>query len=424
MKLKKLLILTMAISAVASLCAQAKTLEFTVDSSDLYVSENGIRKEALDAPAYIENGRTLVPIRVISEEFGASVEWKAEESKAVITSGETVIEITIGSDKAVVNGTEKPLDAPAVIAGGRTMVPLRFISEELQKTVEYVAMTRQIIITDEPDVMKVGDIVYNIEDYRTLCTYFGVNESNIGEFLPQAIDYLKQNASFTEAGKSMGIAPTEEETREIAEGMLEASGDIYAATLVAPIAKIRSGELGAYNFINSFELILSEEDIKKEYEENYIMAKHILIATSNLTTGEEYTPAEKGAARSKAEEVLMKLREGADFDALVKEYNEDPGMTQSPEGYVFTFGEMVEPFEKAAYDLKPGQVSDVVESAFGYHIIKREKLPEISEQYISSVEMGLREKAIYEKAEGVEVEEYMTPEEITAALFPAATEEN
>ena len=424
MKLKKLLILTMAISVVSSLYAQAKTLEFTVDSADLYVSESGIRKESLDAPAYIEKGRTLVPIRVISEEFGAVVEWKADENKAVITSDDTAIEIVIGADKAVVNGEEKQLDVPAVISGGRTMVPLRFISEELQKTVEYVAMTRQIIITDEPDVMKVGDTVYNIEDYRTLCTYFGVDASNIAEFLPQATEYLKQNASFTEAGKSMGITPGEAEIGELGKEMIEASGDIYAVTLVAPIAKIRAGELGAYKFINAFNPVLSEEEIKKEYEENYIMAKHILIATSNLKTGEEYTALGKGEARSKADEVLMKLREGADFDTLVKEYNEDPGMTQSPEGYVFTFGEMVEPFEKAAFDLKPGQVSDVVESAFGYHIIKREKLPEISEQYISSVEMNLREKAIYEKAGEVTVEEYMTPEEIKAILFPAVTEEN
>lgn len=424
MKIKKLIAPMLATAVVAGVSAQAKTLEFTIDSQDLYVSENGIRKEALDAPACIENGRTLVPIRVISEEFGAAVEWKAEEKKAVITLGETVIEITIGENKAVVNGEEKTLDTPAVIAGGRTMVPLRFISEELEKTVEYVAMTRQVIITDEPAVMKIGDTVYNMEDYRTLCTYFGVNESNIEAFLPQATEYLKQNASFTEAAKSMGIAPGEAEVSELGAEMLESGSDIYAATLMAPIAKIRTGELGAYKFIDSFELILSEEDIKKEYEENYIMAKHILIATSNLTTGEEYSPAEKGAARSKCDEVLMKLREGADFDALVKEYNEDPGMTQSPEGYVFTFGEMVEPFEKAAYALKPGQVSDVVESAYGYHIIKREALPEITEQYISPVEMNLREKAIYEKAEGVAVEEYMTPDEIIAALFPAATEEN
>ena len=148
MKIKRLIAPMLATAVVAFVGAEAKTLEFTIDSADLYVSESGIRKEALDAPAYIENGRTLVPIRVISEEFGATVEWKAEENKAVITSGETVIEITIGENKAVVNGEEKPLDAPAVISGGRTMVPLRFISEELDKTVEYVGMTRQVIITD------------------------------------------------------------------------------------------------------------------------------------------------------------------------------------------------------------------------------------------------------------------------------------
>lgn len=423
MKLRKIISAVLMLSAFGAASAEAKSLEFTINSPDMYISDGGIKKEELDSPAYIENGRTLVPIRVISEHFGASVEWKAEENKAVIASGETVIEITIGADKAVVNGEEKPLDCPAVITNGRTMIPLRFISEELKKTVEYIGLTNQVIITDEAPVLKVGDTTCSLEDVRTLCAYFGVGSDELLEFIPQATEYLKQNSSFAEAARLKGITPDSETVAQLKASFDEVKDQVYAVSLIAPIAKIRYLELCAYNYVTGFNAEFPEETVKKEFEENFVSAKHILIATSNLTTGEEYTPAQKGAAKAKAEEVLMKLRDGADFDSLVEEYNEDPGMVESPGGYVFTYGEMVEPFEKAAFDLKPGQVSEIVESSFGYHIIKREALPELSEEYIPSVQLSLKEQAVYASAEEIAVQELMTAEEIVKALTPLATEE-
>lgn len=102
-------------------------------------------------------------------------------------------------------------------------------------------------------------------------------------------------------------------------------------------------------------------------------AKHILIknddgsASAATEEGEEAAPAED--KRAKAEEILGRINNGEDFDALMKEFNEDTGETEA--GYTFTAGEMAAPFEKAAFALKIGEVSDVVESQFGYHIIKR-----------------------------------------------------
>lgn len=102
-------------------------------------------------------------------------------------------------------------------------------------------------------------------------------------------------------------------------------------------------------------------------------AKHILIknddGSSAGTTedGQEAAPAED--KRAKAEEILGRINNGEDFDALMNEFNEDTGETEA--GYTFTAGEMAAPFEKAAFALKIGEVSDIVESQYGYHIIKR-----------------------------------------------------
>lgn len=83
----------------------------------------------------------------------------------------------------------------------------------------------------------------------------------------------------------------------------------------------------------------------------------------------------KKAARAEADSILAKIRAGEDFAALAKHYSEDPGSKEKGGdlGW-FRRGQMVEAFENAAYAMAPGQVSDLVESPFGFHIIKLEKV--------------------------------------------------
>ncbi|MCM1266823.1 MAG: peptidylprolyl isomerase [Bacteroidales bacterium] len=103
-------------------------------------------------------------------------------------------------------------------------------------------------------------------------------------------------------------------------------------------------------------------------EARTITVQHILIRTYALDgTGKkiEYTEEAKKDAYSRAVEALGLAKDGEDFDALIRKYSEDDKST-----YSFGKGEMSEAFETAAFNLGTGEISDVVETEFGYHIIK------------------------------------------------------
>lgn len=100
-----------------------------------------------DVAPKIVNDRTMLPARFVAENLGANVEWFDDEQKVRITKDDIEILIYIGSDKARVNNKEVILDSPAFIENDRTYTPIRFISEELGATVEWDETTQEVTIT-------------------------------------------------------------------------------------------------------------------------------------------------------------------------------------------------------------------------------------------------------------------------------------
>lgn len=185
---------------------------------------------------------------------------------------------------------------------------------------------------------------------------------------------------------------------------------------------------------------VTDADVKKFYDDNpgrfeqaeRVRASHILLSTRD-DKQKELSDGEKAAKRKKAEEVLKRAKAGEDFAALAKEFSEDPGSKDKGGEYTFGRGRMVPEFEAAAFSLNPNQISDIVTTQFGYHIIKlHEKLPaqklgltEVSKD----VKEGLTQQAIQKqmpdylkkvKAEaGLEIlDERYKPRENAAASTP------
>lgn len=116
---------------------------------------------------------------------------------------------------------------------------------------------------------------------------------------------------------------------------------------------------------------ISDSEMKKYYEDNKIKitASHILIKTQDAN-GNELSEDEKKEAKKKAEKALAKVKSGEDFAKVAKEYSQDGSASNGGELGTFGKGDMVSEFEKAAFNMKKGEVSNIVETEFGYHIIK------------------------------------------------------
>jgi len=97
-----------------------------------------------DVAPVIVNDRTLVPLRVVSETLGATVEWAAATRQATIKTAAYTVVFTIDSTTYTVNGTSKSLEAPAQIVNDRTMIPLRAFAESVGASVSYANNTATI----------------------------------------------------------------------------------------------------------------------------------------------------------------------------------------------------------------------------------------------------------------------------------------
>ena len=114
-----------------------KVIKLTINRTE--GSVNGA-SYTLDAAPYLQPGagRTLVPVRFVSEALGAGVTWNPETEEVIISDGEKEIVLTLGSGDVLVDGVPQTIDCPpAMLPPGRTFVPLRFVSESLGAVVDY-----------------------------------------------------------------------------------------------------------------------------------------------------------------------------------------------------------------------------------------------------------------------------------------------
>ena len=223
----------------------------------------------------------------------------------------------------------------------------------------------------------------------------------------------------TELAEKNGVTLTDEEIKQGQDGIDEFEKSNGKDALLSNIAAM--GLSSEEDYLELYKIMMLDQKIKTDYAANpdkYIedgvkledyssdsraSVKHVLIKNKDSKFSDP---------KATAEEVLKKAKAGEDFDALMKEYNEDPGETES--GYTFGKGEMVKEFENAAFALKYNEISDIVETQYGYHIIKRiAGMAELEGYLLSKLDSKAEEKVMKD----VSVKDIMT--DISAAMAKA-----
>jgi peptidyl-prolyl cis-trans isomerase C len=183
-------------------------------------------------------------------------------------------------------------------------------------------------------------------------------------------DSLEVNQQFQQFEQRFGT-PEKFQGWLTAQGMTEAQARTEIATdlsvqkfIVAQVpdtAKVTSDQAHAYYDAHPDMFTPGEQ----------VHARHILVKVDPNAT-----PDQKAAARRKAERLLTRVKGGEDFATVAKDSSDDASASRGGDLGEFGRGQMVAPFDAAVFQLQPGQISDVVETQFGYHIIKCEERKE------------------------------------------------
>lgn len=278
---------------------------------------------------------------------------------------------------------KKPSDEKVAVVNGVVIARIQF-DKELKVHLERVSRQGSQITDDQMEELK-KDILEGLIEREVLYQEsqkagIKIADQKVDDQVAAIKKRFPNEEEFKKALAGMGL--TEEDVREQIQHGLAIRELIDQK--VANKVVITDEETKAYYDANP-QLFNQPEEVK---------ASHILIKVE--PTADDAT---KAAARKKVEELQQKLKDGGDFAELAKENSEGPSNARGGDLGYFKRGQMVKPFEDVAYSMKIDEVSDLVETRFGYHLIKvYDKKPEQTLAY-ADVKDKIAQRLKQEKVE-------------------------
>ena len=241
-----------------------------------------------------------------------------------------------------------------------------------------------------PDVLaRVNDEPVKKTDFDLLLRNIELNNGPIppdrrDEILRRILDDLVTYTLLKQEAKARNVEVADAEVEQQIATMKQQAGDEASFTKALAdrsmtLDRLRSDarvQLSISKMMNAQAAsaqAATDAEVKAFYEKNpdkfkrgeSVRASHILIRVSDKAPDED-----KLKARARIEAVLKRARAGEDFAVLAREHSQDGSAAQGGDLNYFVKGQMVPAFDKAAFSLKPNEISDVVTTEFGYHIIK------------------------------------------------------
>jgi len=272
-------------------------------------------------------------------------------------------------------GSQYVLVDRVVAVVGDTPIPLSRVEEELNLTLAELQRTGRPMPSDSAEVARMRrDIVERLIDDELLLqqalrdTTVKVTEQQVQSAtdaaVRQARGQFQSETEFRRQLQQAGMGTPEEYRRFISE---QVRRDLLKQQLVQRLRErqeIRS-------------VPPTEQEVRDYYEASKAQQprRPATVSFRGIILPTEPSARAKAAALNRADSVLQEIRRGADFATLARRFSDDPGSREEGGdlGW-FRRGRMVAQFEAAAFQLRPGQVSDVVETPFGYHIIQVERI--------------------------------------------------
>lgn len=243
---------------------------------------------------------------------------------------------------------------------------------------------------DDAVVAKIGDMKIMRSDFKRMTDYYDADKQKALEQKPQ----MKQNLLklFVQTYVISKLARDKGFDRE--PGVKE--------QLEMLLNNFLSTEYIRKEIIS--KIMVTEKDMEAYYKVNkdafktpeLVSARHILIKAYQTASAEE-----KAKAREKAETLLKRIKAGEDFVKLAEEFSDDAGSKAKGGDLGFSArGRLVPAFEQAAFSLKPGELSGIVETDFGYHIIRVDERKESVHEPFDKVKDKVYEKLFAEFKSG------------------------
>lgn len=217
-------------------------------------------------------------------------------------------------------------------------------------------------------------------------------------FLGQIIENAVNNLILVNAARDAEIVVSEEMVQELADQQVRRVEQQFGSPVAFTAALAEAGltreqyirnisnairdeqmimEYLRMRMRNRARPVISESEIRQAFEEQQAIqgTRPPLVSFRQVVIEPEPTPEARAAAIERGEQVLAELREGADFEVLARRFSDDPGSRDfgGDLGW-FGAGRMVPEFERAAFAMRPGQTSGLVESQFGFHIIRVDRV--------------------------------------------------
>lgn len=250
-KILFVLVFTLLISQVVS----AATLDFTIGENTVNILDGEMSVCLSEACPFAKDDCVMVPIRIVAETFGATVEWSDSDRTVVVNYGETTVKLTEGSSIAEVDGNVVDIGESVVIKNGRTMVPAEFLCDKLgcyMRKLESV-----IVLTNDKPVMRVGNEYIYFDEFALMFNADRDKYEGEEELLAKScISNLYDRCIMYNSGIERGIVLDEDEIGGI---IANADGD-------KSLKSVQTILLAKHLIADKFADLLSAESIPDDEE--------------------------------------------------------------------------------------------------------------------------------------------------------------